>query len=126
MKKYDLEDRTGAFAESVIDLCRGFNHNTISRPLISQLIRSSASVGANYLEANGAGSKKDFRNKIIIAKKELQETKHWLRLVAYYFPEQKTSIDTIRQECQELIQIFQKIISTLDAAKTTARLELEN
>ena len=64
--KYDLEERTAKFGESIIKFCRTLNQDAIVRPLISQLIRSATSVGANYMEANSASSRKDFRNKIFI------------------------------------------------------------
>ena len=82
LRKYDLEERTALFGELIIKLCKSLPQNTITKPLIHQLIRSCTSIGANYMEANGASSRKDFRNKIFICKKETQETKHWLRMLA--------------------------------------------
>ena len=111
---YDLEERTGKFGENLIVLCKTLKQDTITRPLISQCIRSGTSIGANYMEANGASSKKDFRNKIFICKKEAQETKHWLRMLAKCFPERKEEIRKLWKECQELTMIFQKITSSLD------------
>ncbi|MFA6376745.1 MAG: four helix bundle protein [Candidatus Paceibacterota bacterium] len=111
-KNYDLEERTAKFGESVIIFCKAIKIDTISKPLISQIIRSGTSVGANYMEANGASSKKDFRNKIYICKKECQETKHWLRMIAVCFPENKEEIRKLWQEAQELTMIFQKIVNT--------------
>lgn len=73
---FDLEERTARFGEDIIRLCKQLPKNDITRPLINQLIRSATSVGANYMEANSANSKKDFRNKIYISKKEAQETQH--------------------------------------------------
>ena len=73
---YDLEERTAKLGERVIIFCREIKQDVITRPLISQLVRSGTSIGANYMEANGAVSKKDFNNKIHICKKEAQETKH--------------------------------------------------
>ncbi|MFZ2484535.1 MAG: four helix bundle protein, partial [Minisyncoccia bacterium] len=78
-----------------------------------QLIRSGTSIGANYMEANGASSRKDFQNKIFICKKESQETKHWLRMLKSFMPEKKEAIDVLWKEAQELTLIFQKIGSTL-------------
>jgi four helix bundle protein len=52
--KYDLEERTARFGEEVIDFLRTIEKNTINNPLISQLVRSSTSIGANYMEADGA------------------------------------------------------------------------
>jgi four helix bundle protein len=65
------------------------------------------------MEANGASSKKDFTNKIFICKKESQETKHWLRMLAVCFPEVKEELKSLWQEAQELTMIFQKITSSL-------------
>lgn len=71
-KTYNLEERTAKFGESVIILCQSVKPTTIVMVIIKQLVRSATSIGANYLEANGASSKKDFRNKIFICKKEVQ------------------------------------------------------
>ncbi len=116
-KSYDLEDRTCQFGEKIIDLCKSIKQDLISRPIISQLVRSGTSVGANYLEANGASSKKDFRHKIYICKKEIQETKHWLIMIERYRPELKNKVELLRKETQELILIFGKIASTLQNDK---------
>ena len=110
--KYNLEERTAKFGEEVIKLCRNIKQDVISKPIINQLIRSATSIGANYCEANGASSKKDFKNKIFICKKEAQESKHWLRMAAQCF-EQKGAIRDLWKECQELTLIFQKITTTL-------------
>jgi len=53
--------------------------NLITKPLVLRLVRAGTSVGANYCEADDAESKKDFKHKIGICKKEARETKHWLR-----------------------------------------------
>ena len=79
------------------------------QPLISQIIRSSTSIGANYMEANQASSKKDFNNKIRICQKESNETKHWLRMIASASPEYKEKCRQFWQEAHELTLIFSKI-----------------
>ena len=111
--KYNLEERTAKFGEDIIEFCRNIRQNTITKPIINQLIRSGTSIGANYMEANSASSKKDFRNKIFISKKETQETKHWLRMIAKCLPERKEEIRKLWKECQELTLIFGKIVSSL-------------
>lgn len=116
-KKYDLEDRTGKFGEEIIAFCSVLTQDIISRPLISQLIRSGTSIGANYMEANGASSKKDFQNKIYICKKEAQETKHWLKMIAACSKTNSAERERLWKECQELTLIFQKITSTLRSDK---------
>ena len=110
-KTYDLEERTTRFSESVIKLCKGIRSDVVMTPLVSQLVRSGTSIGANYAEANGASSKKDFQNKIFICKKEAQETRYWLRLIKLYI--ESGDIDALLQEAQELVFIFQKITATL-------------
>lgn len=112
--KYDLEERTAKFGEAIIEFCRTIQQDAITKPIISQLIRSATSIGANYMEANGASSRKDFRNKISICKKESQETKHWLRMFAKCIPEKKDKIVLFWKEAQELTMIFQKITNSLN------------
>ena len=113
-KNYDLEERTATFGENVIKLCKNIKINCVNKGIIDQLVRSSTSVGANYMEANGASSKKDFRNKIYICKKEAQETKHWLRMLITCEVEKKDEINILQKEAQELVLIFGKIVSTID------------
>ena len=79
-KKYDLEERTYVFGKKIIELCQNTSQTLITNPIISQLIRSGTSIGANYREANGASSKQDFRNKVFICKKEAKETEYWLKM----------------------------------------------
>jgi four helix bundle protein len=96
-KKYDLPDRTAKFGESMIKFARTLVRDPVTNPLISQLVRSGTSIGANYMEADGAQSKRDFRYKIALSKKESQETMHWLRMMA-------TASDSAREECRRLWQ----------------------
>ena len=108
-----MEDRTAKFGEEVIRFCKTIKQDVISRPIISQIVRSATSIGANYCEANGASSKKDFRNKIHICKKEAQETKHWLRMIAQCEANKKEELAKLWKEGQELTLIFGKIVSKL-------------
>jgi len=112
-KNYDLEERTAKFGEAIIRFCQGLRRDAIRNPLINQLVRSSTSIGANYMEANAASSKKDFKNKIHICKKEAQETKHWLRMLAVCEQDRKEEMRKLWQEAEELTLIFGKIISSL-------------
>jgi len=108
---YDLEERAAKLGEAVIAFCRELIKDEISRPLISQIIRSATSVGANYMEANQAGSKKDFYHKIRICLKEANETKHWLRMIAQAEADQIDKCRRLWQEAHELTLIFGKIAS---------------
>ena len=112
-KKYDLEQRTSFFGIRAIMFCKSLRQDLISRTLIDQFVRSATSIGANYMEANGASSVKDFRNKAHICKKEAQESMHWLRMLLAYFPEREEDILALKQGATELVLIFGKIVSTL-------------
>ncbi|MDI6789847.1 MAG: four helix bundle protein [Thermodesulfobacteriota bacterium] len=109
-KVYDLEERTALFGESVIDFVKTLLQDSINRELIGQLTRSSTSIGANYMEADGAESKKDFRHKIALCKKEAKETKHWLRMIARANPHRKDECRKLWNEAQELTLIFSSIL----------------
>ena len=91
--------------------------NSITKPLISQLIRSATSIGANYCEADEASSKKDFINKIAIAKKETKETKYWLKIIAHTIPEVRPAVKNFWREAQELNLILAAIIRTSNKKK---------
>jgi len=106
---YDLEERVCKFGEEIINLANQAPKNITTTPILSQLIRSGTSIGANYMEANGASSKKDFRNKIHICKKEAMETKYWLRMLAQAHFLSKEQCRKLWQETQELSKIFAKI-----------------
>jgi len=114
--KYDLEERTAKFAENVVCLCKKTNKNVVTMPIINQLVRSASSIGANYCEANGASSKKDFMNKIFICKKESKETMYWLKLIAGALDDEmlKGEYGSLWKEAHELTLIFSTI-----AAKTS-------
>lgn len=110
--KYDLEKRTIGFSEEIIELCKILPKTVITIPIISQLIRAATSIGANYCEANGASSRRDFRNKIFICKKEAKETMYWLQLLAKADAAHKEEFRKLWQEAHELAMIFAKIASS--------------
>ena len=107
-KTYDLEERTLKFSSALIIFCKSCPKDIITIPLINQLIRSGTSIGANYREANGGSSKKDFQNKIFICKKESKETLYWLELIGSSINDEKLKEDcrNLWQEAKELILIF--------------------
>ena len=109
-KVFDLEERTGRFGEAIIEFVKTLERNEINRPLIGQLVDAGTSIGANYMEADGAESKKDFRHKIAICKKEAKETKHWLRMISKANPQKKMECRRLWQEAQELTLIFSAIL----------------
>ena len=112
-KTYNLENRTLQFSKDLVVFCNKIKKDNISISLVSQLVRAGTSVGANYMEANGASSRKDFKNKIHICKKEAQETKYWLNILSEIFPESKPIIRNLWIEAHEFSKIFGKIVSTM-------------
>ena len=109
---YDLEERTAAFGEAVLAFAKNVPRGPVNDPLISQVVRSATSIGANYCEADDGVSKRDFRNKIGICRKESKETKHWLRMIAAASPELKPQSRALWQEAKELNLIFATIFRT--------------
>ena len=80
-KQYDLEERTFLFAQAVRGFVKILPKTIANIEDSKQLVRASGSVGANYIEANEALSKKDFLMRIKICRKEAKESKYWLKLV---------------------------------------------
>ncbi|QLG69523.1 MAG: hypothetical protein CH104c_0291 [Candidatus Woesebacteria bacterium] len=111
MKVYDLEERTLAFSKDVISLCRKLPKNSINIPLISQIVRSATSVGANYREANDSLSKKDSVLRLKIARKEAKETSYWLDILLEAEPKFKLELENLIKECIEIRNILSSIIN---------------
>jgi four helix bundle protein len=113
MKNYDLETRTLEFSKKIIYLCKKLPHDRINNRLVDQLIRSGTSIGANYREANETDTKKDFRNKIRIAKKEAKETIYWLELIIEANSNFKEEILLLLEESYQLMKILAAIYAKL-------------
>jgi len=107
---FDLEERTAAFGESAIALAKSASMGPVTMPIVNQLVRATTSVGANYCEADNAGSKRDFRHKISLCQKEARESMHWMRMLAAACPELKDGARTLWQEAKELNLIFAAIL----------------
>ena len=106
---YDLEERTASFGEAVIDFARTIPQDAVTHRLISQLVGAATSVGANYVEADDAVSKKEFLKSIGTCRKEARETKHFLRMIVRAVPELRPQARTLWLEAKELHLIFSKI-----------------
>ncbi|RPJ57284.1 MAG: four helix bundle protein [Dehalococcoidia bacterium] len=104
-KKYDLEDRTYTFTKNVIEFINKVSMTIPNSEITKQLIRSSGSVGANYIEANESLSKKDFLMRIKISRKEAKETRYWLRLISCE-EDMNDERDKLIRESTELMKIF--------------------
>lgn len=109
-RSFDLEDRTARFGEATIDFLRALPRDEITRPLISQLVRSATSVGANYCEADDAPSRKSFLHGISICRREARESKHWYRMIVRACPDHRDAAAELWREAKELHLIFVSII----------------
>lgn len=110
-KIYDLEERTYKFAKDVALFCKDLPRISSNIEYTKQVIRSSGSTGANYIEANESLSKKDFMMRIKICRKEAKESAYWLRLIIDTNDEQfKAGSSGLFQEAIELKKIFSSII----------------
>lgn len=106
LKRYDLRERTTKFAESIIEFCKKIPNSDITRPLTGQLVRAGTSVGANYHEADNAISKKDFKHRISICKKEACESAYWIQIIVKAVPSLTQDARIIWREARELTLIF--------------------
>ena len=110
-KTYDLEDRTYEFAKEVRAFVRKLKKDVANVEDSKQVVRSSGSVGANYIEANDSLSKKDFVMRIKICRKEAKESRYWLRLIEIFDDEAlKIEKTKLAGEAQELMNIFGAIL----------------
>jgi len=110
-KNYDLEERTFEFSRRVIKFCKQLRKTVENIELIKQVVRASSSVGANYIEANEALSKKDFKMRIKICRKEAKESRYWLRLIEYNNElNDDMEAKILIQEATEFIKIFNSIL----------------
>ena len=110
-KVYDLEERTFIFARDVAVAMRALPRNISNIEYIKQIVRSSASTGANYIEANEALSKKDFVYRVKVCRKEAKESAFFIRLLKATNEEvSATNFDILYREAVELTRIFSAII----------------
>jgi four helix bundle protein len=117
MNKYDLRERTYRFAVNVVRFLSGSTSLPITYPIFNQLIRSATSIGANVEEADSSPTRKDFKHKIVISKKEAAETVYWFRLVLDSgIIKTEDNINRAREllnEAEQLLKILGSIISKL-------------
>ena len=117
-KQYDLEDKTFEFARRVRSFVKKLPKTLANIEDEKQLIKSSGSVGANYIEANEALSKKDFINRIKISRKEAKECRYWLNLIQSANAKFEAEVDELAQEATELMNILGSIL--IKSAKSTS------
>ncbi len=112
---FDLEERTLTFALNVRNFVQAINQTQANKTYGEQLLRSSGSVGANYIEANDALGKKDFLSKIKTSRREAKESRYWLRLLQNDASlDQKQAHELLIDEAGQLIRILSAIASKID------------
>lgn len=115
-KRYeDIRERTLRFSINVIDFCKSLSRDEINRVLVTQLIRSATSIGANLEEAIGSRTRPEFINSTNIAKKEARETYYWLKLLnEISAAEAKMKIAELMLEINEIIAILTSSVRKLE------------
>jgi len=109
-----LDERTMNYAIQVKKFTKSLNRNLYNQDDVVQLIRSSGSVGANYIEANECLSKKDFIYRIKICLKEAKESRYWLKVIRNsYMHTTSDEFDYLIDESTQIIRIFASIVTKL-------------
>ncbi len=110
-KQYNLEERTLSFAKAVRKFIKRLSKTTANIEDSRQVIRSSGSIGANYIEANESLSKKDFVMRIKICRKESKETIYWLKLLDINGDKDLVAENCdLINEAEQLMKIFGSIL----------------
>jgi four helix bundle protein len=117
-KKYDLEERTFSFAKRIRMFVKQLPRTLSNIEDVKQLIRSSGSVGANYIEANESLGKKDFSLRIKICRKEAKESHYWLALLCIDRNSSlEKELELLKKESLELMNIFAAILHKVADSK---------
>ncbi len=113
-KPFHLQDRTQLFAQDIRQFLSKLPRHHLLAEDSKQLLRSSGSVGANYIEADEALGPKDFAFRLRICRKEAKESAYWLGLLRIdsSHPEHATR-EELKQEATELTRIFSAILTKL-------------
>ena len=113
--QYEIHERMFFFVVRGLKVVRYLPKTIEGKIITDQYVRALTSVGANDNEADGVSSKRDFIHVYTIVRKELKETRYWLRIVAELYPSLKLRLQDLLKENEELIKIISSII--VSAAK---------
>jgi four helix bundle protein len=114
---FDLEERTRKFAVSIRNFVPQLQKTVGNIEDGKQLLHSSGSVGANYIEANESLSRKDFVHRLRICRKEAKESRYWLGLVSVHISTLENERNVLLNESLELLKIFNAIIKKIEGKK---------
>ncbi|MBW2058336.1 MAG: four helix bundle protein [Deltaproteobacteria bacterium] len=107
----ELADRFLDFSVRIVKLVDGLPKTSVGKHIGRQILSSGTSPGANYEEARGSESNADFIHKLSIVLKELKESRYWLQVIQRTFPASNEKIESLKDECEQLIAIIAKSIS---------------
>ncbi|NIM48178.1 MAG: four helix bundle protein [Gemmatimonadales bacterium] len=110
--RFDLEDRLIDFAAGVCGVVDRLPRTAVGRHVGDQLVRCATSPAANYAEAQGAESRRDFVHKLEICLKEVRETRTWLKFVCRMELVELARAERVVRECEELLAIFAASVGT--------------
>ena len=112
MTKEQFKQRTKTFAINTAKLCKMLSYGSIIKSYIDQVVRASASVGANYRAACRAKSKADFINKLRIVEEEADESLYFFELLLEFYPDKKDAINTLYKEGNQILSMTVSSINT--------------
>lgn len=105
--RHEISDRTFDFAVEIVTLCSQLEkESVVAKVLLTQLVRSATSVGANMEEAQAPQSKRDFIHKASISLKEARETLYWLKILKNTDLMRVENIDSLINEADEIVSIL--------------------
>jgi len=108
--KPDINEHTFEFALRILKLVRALPRDVAGQIVARQVGRSGTGVGSNVEEAQGAHTKKEFAQKMNIARKEALETRYWLRLIGESGTMPRERLAELLQESDELVRILTAIV----------------
>jgi four helix bundle protein len=117
-KNEELADRLLAFAVKTIKIVSDLPQDAVGKHVSLQLVKCGTSPGANYEEARGAESARDFVHKLRIALKEFKESRFWLKVIKEVPLMDRERVDPLLRECEELIATIAKSVSTARKSKS--------
>jgi four helix bundle protein len=117
MNKEQFKQRTKMFAINTARFCKTLSYDAVIKSYIDQIVRASASVGANYRAACRAKSKADFINKMRIVEEEADEALYFFELLEEFYPDKKDVIIVLYKEGNELLSMTVSSINTSIAHK---------
>lgn len=109
-KIFDIKERTFRFGAEIVRLVLTLPKNSAGFAISGQLVRSGTSIGANVIEAQNCGTKKDFIYTLTISLKEARETEYWLKITNEVKLADQDFVSKLIKEINELIKILTSII----------------